>query len=74
MPKENEDVMRVCWACKTILVEDSKLGLCPKCVNRYGSPVAGVLLFGLGLAGRQLWKNGGKIIKAAVDIAKNIKP
>ena len=27
-----------CWACKRTLVGDSKLGLCPDCLNKYGSP------------------------------------
>ena len=64
---------KTCWACKRILVGDSKFGLCPDCLNKYGSPAAAVGIFGLGLGARYLAKNGGKIIKAAVDIAKNLK-
>lgn len=64
---------KVCWACKRILVGDSKLGLCPDCLNKYGSPAAGVGILGLGLGVRFLAKNGGKIIKTAVNIAKNLK-
>ena len=35
-----------CRACKRTLVGDSKLGLCPDCLNKYGSPAAAVLAVG----------------------------
>ncbi len=60
-----------CWACKRTLVGDSKMGLCPDCINKYGSVVAAVTVFGLAVGGRQLVKNGGKIIKVASQITKH---
>ena len=61
---------KTCWACKRILIGDSKLGLCPDCLNKYGSPAAAVGIAGLAVGGRFLLKNSGKIIKA---VAKGIK-
>lgn len=60
-----------CWVCKRTLVGNSKMGLCPNCINTYGSPGAGVALLALVVAGKQLVKNGGKIIKVAAQIAKH---
>ena len=60
-----------CWACKRTLVDDSKMGLCPNCINKYGSVVAAVAAFGLAVGGRQLKKNGGKIIKVASQRTKH---
>ena len=60
-----------CWACKRTLVGNSKMGLCPNCINTYGSVGAAVAAFGLAVGGRQLVKNGGKIIKVAAQIAKH---
>ena len=39
MEKNNE---KKCWACKRILLTESKTGLCPDCINKYGSPAAAV--------------------------------
>lgn len=61
---------KTCWACKRILVGDSKLGLCSDCLNKYGSPAAAAGLLGLAIGGRFLVKNGGRIVKA---VAKGIK-
>lgn len=38
MEKKNNE--KKCWACKRILLTDSKTGLCPECLNKYGSPAA----------------------------------
>lgn len=46
-----------CWACKRTLVDDSKMGLCPDCINKYGSVVAAL---GLAVGGRQLKKKWRK--------------
>ena len=35
-----------CWACKRTLVGDSKLGLCPNCVNKIGTGVTGISFVG----------------------------
>ena len=60
-----------CWACKRTLAGNSKMGLCPNCINKYGSVGTAVAAFGLVIGGRQLVKNGGKIIKVAAQIAKH---
>lgn len=52
-----------CWACTRTLVGESKFGLCPDCVNKYGSPVAAVLALGTGVGIKQIIKNREKIIK-----------
>lgn len=60
-----------CWACKRTLVGESRLGLCPECINRYGTPAAAIAALGIGVGVRQLVKNGGKIAKAAIKIIKH---
>lgn len=60
-----------CWACKRTLAGDSKLGLCPDCLNKYGSPAAAVLAVGATVGVRQLVKNGGKIVKFAAKIVRH---
>ena len=62
-----------CWACKRMLVEDDKLGLCPDCVNKYGTPVAAAGVLGLGLLGRQALKHSGKAVKVVANVIKQIK-
>lgn len=64
--KENKK----CWACKRTLVGDSKMRLCPGCINKYGSVGAAVAALGLAVGGRQLVKHGGKIIKVSTKIIK----
>ena len=60
-----------CWACKRTIVGDSKMGLCPGCINKYGSIGAAVAALGLAGGGRQLVKRGEKIIKVAAKIIKH---
>lgn len=54
---------KTCWRCKRVLVGKSALGLCPDCVNKYGTPAAvvgtGVVLIG----GKFLLKTITKIVK-----------
>lgn len=47
MKKNSNKEEKKCWACKRTLVEENKLGLCPDCVNKYGT--LGVMAGGLGL-------------------------
>ena len=65
--KENKK----CWACKRTLVGDSKMGLCPDCMNKYGSVGSAVAVLGLAVGGKLLVKNGEKIIKGVAQIAKH---
>lgn len=68
---------KICWACKRTLVGENKFGLCPNCLNKYGSPVAALGIVGItslgGLVVGMVWKNGGKFAKGAIDIIKLIK-
>lgn len=59
-----------CWACKRTLVGNTKLGLCPDCINKYGSPAAAAVAFGIVYGGKQLIKHGDKVIKAVKTISR----
>ena len=56
---------KVCWACKRILIGDSKMGLCPACLNKYGSYVA-VFAASSPVVGILLLKNKDKIVETIV--------
>lgn len=49
-----------CWACKRTLMGDSKMGLCPDCLNKYGSIGMAVGVLELTVGVRQLVKMVGK--------------
>lgn len=66
-----------CWACKRVLIGQSTLGLCPDCVNKYGTPTA---LFSTGLVGvgirygaKLIRKNGDKILSGLITGLKILK-
>jgi len=70
--KTNEE--KKCWSCKrSYLKNEGKHGLCPKCINKYGSPAAGLGALGLAYGGKQLIKHSGKIIKIVTGMVKNNK-
>lgn len=71
--KKTDKEEKICWACKRTLVEESKLGLCPDCVNKYGTPAAAVGVLGLSLLGRQALKHSGKAGKAVKVVANVIR-
>lgn len=73
MKNNNDKDDKNCWSCKRMLVEDSKLGLCPDCVNKFGTPVAAAAVLGLGLLGRQALKNSGKAVKVVANVIRQIK-
>jgi hypothetical protein len=74
MKTNTETDEKICWACKRILVEESKLGLCPDCLNKYGTPVAAISIGSIASLGiRWVFKNGGKVAKGAFDLIKLIK-
>ena len=56
---------KICWSCHRILIEKSVLGLCPECVNKYGTAAAAVLAIPVGIVARQA-------IKGAKTVAKGI--
>lgn len=60
MEKNNE---KKCWACKRILLTESKTGLCPDCINKYGSPVAAMAALGVSVGIGVLIKNAPKLVK-----------
>ena len=73
MKTDTEKDEKICRACKRILVGESKLGLCPDCLNKYGSPVAAISIGSiLSLGGRWVFKNGGKFAKRAFDVIRLI--
>lgn len=47
--KSNSD-KKVCRICKKVIVGESKLGLCPECINKYGS-IAVTLVVGIAAVG-----------------------
>ena len=70
--KTNEE--KACWSCKrSYMRNEGKLGLCPKCVNIYGSYAVSLCALGLTYGGKQLIKHSGKIMKTVAEVAKNIK-
>lgn len=66
-------VEKQCWACKRIITGGVKFGLCSKCLNKYGTPVAAAAALGISFGARELIKNGSKIVKGAVNLLKNFK-
>lgn len=62
---KNEKEYR-CKICKRTVDGGGKYGICPSCINKYGSPVLALIAAGgIGLGGLAM-KDGGKIIKEAV--------
>lgn len=52
---------KACWYCKRAIVGDSKFGLCPDCINKFGTPAVALVMLGLGVIGKQALKHGGKM-------------
>ena len=74
MKTNTEKDEKICRACKRTLVGESKTGLCPDCLSKYGSPLAALGIGGtVSLLGGLVWKNGGKVVKGAIDVIKLIK-
>lgn len=73
MKNKNKKDEKKCWGCKRTLIGESKLGLCPKCINKYGTPVVAAGVVGIGVLGKTVVKNSGKIAKSAVNVIKQIK-
>lgn len=61
-----------CKICGRVLTEKSKTGLCPDCINKYGTPVAAAGAGGVMYGIRVAIKNRDKIAKGAVKIGKTI--
>lgn len=52
-----------CWGCGKIIVGDSKFGLCPECVNKFGTPAAAALSVGGAFLVKKAIDNKEKIVK-----------
>jgi len=73
MKKKTDKDEKICWACKRTLVEESKLGLCPDCVNKYGTSAAVFVALGFSLLTKQALKHGGKAVKGVAKVISYIK-
>ena len=73
MKTNTEKDEKICLACKRILIGESKLGLCPDCLNKYGSVGVTLGLGGIAFLWNEVWKNRGNIAKSAIDVIKLIK-
>ena len=73
MAKNQKNDEKTCWACKRVIVEDAKLGLCPDCLNKYGSPAVAIGVSSLAVGGKWLLKNGVKVAKSTRNVVKNFK-
>ena len=63
MKTNTEKDEKICWVCKRTLVGESKLGLCPDCLNKYGTRVAAISIGIASLGISWVLKNGGKSSK-----------
>lgn len=74
METNTEKNEKICWACKRTLVAESKFGLCPVCLNKYGSQVVALGILGIGsivsLGFRSILKNDEKFAKIVTDVIK----
>lgn len=73
MKKKIDKEEKICWACKRTLVEESKLGLCPDCVNKYGTQAAAAGALGLVVLGKKALKHSGKAVKVVTNVIRYIK-
>ena len=64
MKKKTDE--KKCVICKRTLMGESKTGLCPECLNKYGTPAAGFGVTGIVLGGKVIFQNREKIVKGAV--------
>lgn len=62
-----------CLVCKRSLSGKGKHGVCPDCVNKYGTPAAALLSVGLIIGGKKLLKGSGKVVAKAWKFYKSIK-
>ena len=74
MKTNTEKDEKICRVCKRILVGESKTGVCPDCLSKYGSPLAALGFVGtVSLLGGLVKKNSGKLVKGVIDVIKLIK-
>lgn len=73
MKNKTQKAKKICWACQRALVDESKLGLCPDCTNKYGTPVAAFGALGLGFLGKKALKHSGNAAKVLANVIKRVK-
>lgn len=61
-----------CKICGRTISKGSKLKMCPDCINKYGTPAAGVGLGGAIIGVKAAVKHKDKIAKGAVKAGKFI--
>ena len=71
MRKEQQTTPK-CKMCGRTISEDSKVKMCPGCINKYGTPAASFGIGGLLIGAKAAWKNKEKIAKGAVKAGKAI--
>ena len=59
-----------CKQCGKIIVEESALGLCPKCADEDARTAAelGLVLVSVGLIAKRLWKPGVNLVNGIVKV------
>ena len=62
-----------CLACKRSLAGKGKYGMCPDCLNKYGTPAAAFAVLGLCYVGKGLLKGSGKAAKVAWNTYRKFK-
>lgn len=74
MKKNTDKEEKICWKCKRTLVEESKLGLCPDCVNKYSwigvTGATGVI--GIALIRKIIFKYIGKAVIGVANLIRQI--
>lgn len=61
---------RKCKICKRTITGKSKTGLCPDCMNKYGTPAAGVGIGAAALGIKQAVKHKATIGKGVKTVGK----
>lgn len=70
--KKRQQTNLKCKTCGRTICEDSKMKICPDCVNKYGTRTAVLVGGGLILCGKVAWKNKDKIAKGVVEAGRTI--
>ena len=61
-----------CKFCGKTIDKDSKMGMCPSCINKYGTPVAAAGAGGIMVGLKIAWKNKDKIGKTVIKVGKEL--
>ena len=61
-----------CKMCGRTISQDSKVKMCPDCINKYGTPAAGIGIGGIVIGAKAAFKHKDKIAKGVVKAGKTI--